>query len=107
MMNTRAQAAQVLARLDYAAALTLIDTGIGRIRAFLAEYGRSENEAECFELGFLLRLRREVEDERPMGPVERLEQQLELAVRLEEYEEAARIRDQLQRLRDASVVDRG
>jgi hypothetical protein len=107
MMHTRAQAAQVLARLDYAAALTLIDTGIERIRAFLAEYGRSENEAECFELGFLLRLRREVEDERPMGPVERLEQQLELAVRLEEYEEAARIRDQLQRLRDASVVDRG
>ena len=40
----------------------------------------------------------EVEGERPVGPVERLEQQLDLAVALEEYEEAARIRDQLRRL---------
>ena len=51
------------------------------------------------ELGFLLRWRREVEAERPVGPVERLEQQLALAVALEEYEEAARLRDQLQRLK--------
>jgi excinuclease UvrABC helicase subunit UvrB len=107
MMNTRALAAQVLARNDYQAALSLIDSGIEKIRAFLNEYAQSENEAECFELGFLLRLRREVEDERPIGPIERLEQQLELAVALEEFEEAARIRDQLQRLRNATAVDRG
>ena len=49
-------------------------------------------------------LRREVEDERPVGPVERLEQQLDLAVALEEYEEAARIRDQLQRLKGPQVA---
>lgn len=106
MMNTRAKAAQVLARNDYAMALALIDEGIEKLRAFLKEYGESENEAECFELGFLLRLRREVEDERPVGPVERLEQQLQLAVTLEEYEEAARLRDQLQRLRNAHAPER-
>ena len=38
------------------------------------------------------------ERERPMGPLERLEQQLELSVELEDYEEAARIRDQISRL---------
>ena len=103
MMHTRAQVAQVLAHNDYPAALTHIDAGIERIRAFLREYGQSEQEAELFELGFLLRLRREVEEERPVGPVERLQQQLDLAVTLEEYEEAARIRDQLQRLRSAGV----
>ena len=81
--------------------MTHIDGGIEKIRAFLHEYGQSEQEAEMFELGFLLRLRREVEEERPIGPVERLQQQLDLAVTLEEYEEAARIRDQLQRLRRA------
>jgi hypothetical protein len=107
MMNTRALAAQVLARNDYHAALALIDSGIEKIRAFLEEYGQSDQEAECFELSFLLRLRREVEDERPVGPVERLEQQLELAVALEEFEEAARIRDQLQRLRNAGVGQGG
>jgi hypothetical protein len=103
MMLTRARVAQVLARSDYTTALTEIDTGIERIRAFLHEYDQSEQESECFELGFLLRLRREVEDERPVGPVERLEQQLELAVAREKYEEAARIRDQLRRLKSAGV----
>jgi len=107
MMNTRALAAQVLARNDYHAALTLIDSGIEKIRTFLGEYGQSDHEAECFELSFLLRLRREVEEERPVGPVERLEQQLALAVALEEFEEAARIRDQLQRLRNAGVGQGG
>ena len=107
MMNTRARAAQALERSDHAAALAQIDAGIARIRTFLNEYGRSEHEAECFELGALLRIRREIEDDRPIGPVERLEQQLELAISLEEYEEAARIRDQLQRLRDAGILDRG
>jgi protein-arginine kinase activator protein McsA len=34
----------------------------------------------------------------PVGPLERLEQQLELSVELENYEEAARIRDQIRRL---------
>ena len=103
MMNTRGQAAQDLGHNDHVAALAQIDGGIAKIRAFLPEYGQSEQEAECFELGFLLRFRREVEEERPVGPLQRLEQQLELAVSLEEYEEAARIRDQLQRLRDAGV----
>jgi hypothetical protein len=107
MMNTRALSAQALARNDYQAALSLIDAGIEKVRAFLQDYGQAEHEAECFELGFLLRLRREVDSERPIGPVERLEQQLEMAVALEEFEEAARIRDQLLRLRNAGIGDRG
>lgn len=106
MMNTRARSAQALARGDFAAALAVIDNGIEGIRAFLDEYGQAEHEAECFELGFLLRLRREVEEERPVGPVERLEQQLELAIAVEEFEEAARIRDQLLRLRNAGIGER-
>jgi len=103
MMNTRAHSAQSLARGDFSTALASIDKGIERIREFLDEYGQAEHEADCFELGFLLRLRKEVEEERPIGPIERLEQQLELAIALEEFEEAARIRDQLQRLRNAGI----
>jgi hypothetical protein len=99
MMRARALAHQALARTDYPAALAALDEGIGGIRQFLREYEQSEDEAECSELDMLLRWRREVESERPIGPVERLEQQLALAVDLEEYEEAARLRDQLQRLR--------
>ena len=70
------------------------------------EYHQEDNESECPELGFLLRWRREVEHDRPAGPVERLEQQLELAISLEDYEEAARIRDQIQLLRNTTIEER-
>jgi len=99
MMNTRARALQALARHDRRKALALIDEGIAGIRQFLRDYDQADREAECGELGFLLRWQREVESERPDGPVERLEQQLELAVAREEFEEAARLRDQIRRLR--------
>lgn len=106
MMRSRALAHQALTLNDHATALAAIDDGIGAIRRFLGEYEQADSEGECMELGFLLRWRREVEAERPVGPVERLEQQLDLAVALEEYEEAARLRDQLQRLKGAALASR-
>ncbi|MCA1684465.1 MAG: UvrB/UvrC motif-containing protein [Planctomycetia bacterium] len=106
MMKTRALAHQALTLNDHATALAAIDEGVAAVRQFLRDYQQSENEAECMELGFLLRWRREVEAERPVGPVERLEQQLALAVALEEYEEAARLRDQLQRLRGGELASK-
>jgi len=107
MMRTRAQALQSLAQHDSLEALAQIDRGVEGIREFLRDYEHADQEAECLELGFLLRWRREIESNRPRGPVERLEQQLELAVTLEDYEEAARIRDQLQRLRGSEVTSSG
>ena len=103
MMWTRARAHQALSHNDHRAALEQIDRGAEDIRAFLREYGQDEREDECRELEFLLRWRRDIETERPLGPLERLEQQLGLAVALEDYEEAARIRDQLQRLKGEPV----
>jgi hypothetical protein len=99
MMNVRARASQALARDDHRKALALIDEGVAAVRQFLRDYDQADREAECGELGFLLRWRREVESQRPSGPVERLEQQLELAVAREAFEEAARLRDQIRRLR--------
>jgi hypothetical protein len=106
MMHARAVGLAALARDDHKAALEAIDEGIGRIRGFLAEY-EVENEAECMELAFLLKWRKDVDRERPVGPVERLEQQLERAVALEDYEEAARIRDQIRRLNGEEVAGSG
>lgn len=103
MMKTRALGLQAMAKDDHTTALEAIDEGIGGIRSFLEEYGQTENEIECMELVFLLRWRREIEDERPVGPLERLEHQLKRAIALEDYEEAARVRDQLRRLRGDEV----
>jgi hypothetical protein len=100
MMNARARGMQALDREDVPGALAVIDGAIDAIRAFLREYDQDDQEAQCGELAFLLRWRREVEDLRTVGPVERLEQQLALAVSREQYEEAARLRDQIRRLRE-------
>ncbi|WP_165222882.1 UvrB/UvrC motif-containing protein [Aquisphaera insulae] len=105
MMRSRSLALAAIGEGDYTLALKEIDDGIGRIRQFLSDYDRADDEADCAELGFLTRWRKEVEMERPTGPVERLEQQLERAVTSEEYEEAARIRDQLRRLRGESIEE--
>jgi hypothetical protein len=99
MMKARALCAEALDREDHPAALKALDDGIEGIRAFLLDYEQEEDQIQCRELTKLIRLRREVELTRPFGPAERLEQQLELAVTLENYEEAARIRDQISRLK--------
>ena len=105
MMRTRALALQQLAKSDFTAALQQIDDGIARIRQFLREYHQEERESECVELNFLVGWRREVEQERPTGPLERLEHQLELAVALEDYEEAARLRDQIRQLQGPRIKE--
>jgi hypothetical protein len=98
MMNARALASQVLKEGDHKGALAEIDVGIEAIREFLREYGQEEREAKCSELRFLIRWRDELKREQPVGVLERLEEQLQLSVVLEDYEEAARLRDQIRRL---------
>jgi hypothetical protein len=101
MMRTRARASASIQKKQHRIALKRIDEGIKAIRRFLADYNQEESEQECAELQSLIRWRREVEREQPLGPLERLEQQLELSVELEDYEEAARIRDQIRRLQQS------
>jgi hypothetical protein len=103
MMRARARAHEALARDDFPGAIQEIDEGVERIRQFLRDYQREEQESDCAELGFLVRWRRELQRERPDSPIDRMEHQLELAVALEDYEEAARLRDQIKRLRDAQA----
>ncbi len=103
MMRSRALGHMALAKNDYASALKAIDEGIEGVRSFLRDYEETENAIECMELAFLLRWRKELESERPVGPLERLEKQLARAVSEEDYEEAAHVRDQIQRLRGSAV----
>jgi len=107
MMRSRALGLAALANDDHKRALEAIDEGVEGIRAFLTEYDQTDNLAECMELAFLLRWRKEVEHDRPVGPVESIEKQLQRVIAREDYEEAARLRDQIRRLSGETVVDRG
>lgn len=104
MMNARARAHMALDRSHYDAALAAVDDGVARIREFLKEYGQEEGESTCSELAFLQRWRREIEQSRPVGQFERLQQQLARAIEREDYEEAAKVRDQIRRFKGPSAV---
>jgi excinuclease UvrABC nuclease subunit len=91
-------ASKALVNGDHKAALQAIDDGVEAIRRFLRDYHQEDRESQCSELRSLLNWRHEVELGQPIGPLERLKRELDEAVELEAYENAARIRDQIRRL---------
>jgi hypothetical protein len=105
MMHTRAVATPLLQQQLHEDGLRLIDAGIEGIREFLDEYDQSNRAEECVELISLEKWREEVlgKEERaaaarPQSTVEMLRRQMEAAVAAEEFEQAARLRDQIRRL---------
>jgi hypothetical protein len=105
MMHTRAVATPLLNRRRYRQGLQAIEAGIDAIHEFLDEYDQGERAAECGELVSLERWREEILDKKeqartayPKSAVRVLRQKLEAAVAAEEFEEAARLRDEIRRL---------
>jgi tetratricopeptide (TPR) repeat protein len=105
MMRARALAHQALDRSDHRTAIDVLDQAICSIKGFFREYDQQEQLNSSQELILLRKLRREIDRERRTDPVERLDDQLQLAIAREDYEEAARIRDQIRRLRIASSLN--
>lgn len=97
--KTRAIGLHFLERKDYASALRGIQQGINQIINFYKEYSREDFLNKCQQIRFLkqwqVQLRKEWEDDTSMSPTTALslEEQLEIAIRQENYEEAARLRD--------------
>ena len=104
MMHARASATPLLAEHKFAEALRLIESGIDGIRDFLEEYQQSHRAAECNELTDLERWRDEtlVQQAHAEGPhgenaIQALRRRLEEAVKREEFEKAAQLRDEIRR----------
>lgn len=98
MMKARSLGLAALERDDDRGALERIEEGIAGIRAFLVEYDQDEATTDCQELAFLKQWRGEIRARKPVDPLARLRDQLSRAVSGEDYEEAARIRDQIRRM---------
>jgi hypothetical protein len=105
MMHTRAVATPLLQQRLFADGLRVIESGIEGIREFLDEYDQADKAEECVELVSLERWRDEILSKearaaaaRPKSAIELLRRQLETAVGAEEFEEAARLRDQIRKL---------
>lgn len=98
LMNTRARACLSLEDRDFDRALSQIDSGIERIEDCLREYDREESIENCREIVFLEEWSERIRNHRPPTKEEELRQELRSAVETEDYEKAAKIRDQINAL---------
>lgn len=98
MMLTRAKCTLSLEAKDFDQALKYIDEGIEKIRAFYDEYEKADDSEKSFEIEFLASWAEEIQQLKPISYPERLKKELDDAVRRENYELAAQLRDKIRRI---------
>jgi len=109
MMHARAVATPLEELKQYEAALSAVNAAIRGVWAFLEAYDQTHRSAECAELAQLERWRTSLESKvekskpkRPLDPIQRLQKMLDDAIAEERFEDAAKHRDEIARLK--SVV---
>lgn len=100
MMRTRADASIQVRDHKYHQALDTVRAGLGDIRGFFDKFGHPEAFDQCDEAKVLKRFAREIKKKLPIGQVERLQRKLKRAVAQEQYELAAKLRDQIAAMQD-------
>jgi hypothetical protein len=99
MIDTRARASQGLQREDFASAIAHVEAGLEKLREFYAEHGRLDLLEHSPELHSLEQWLEEIQRRRPLTRREKLEQDLHEALKREDYEKAAQVRDALRNLK--------
>ena len=97
LIQTRARASERLSAKRHREAIQEIERGISEIRQFLSDHGRGDLE-HCGEAQYLENWMAEINSSRPLTRREKLELALHEAVRQENYEKAAEVRDKLRNL---------
>ena len=112
MMHARAVAAPLVELDDLPAATQVIEAGISAIETFLEEYDQTHRADACQELVHLRQWRQQLaeqyegatraeggtgESDDDAHPLVLIRRQLKAAIEAEQYEEAARLRDELRR----------
>ena len=100
MVLTRARTGQALEVQDYSLAFQTIEEGMEQIRVFLRDHDRAQGPEHCPEVTSLEKWLEELRASRPLSRREKLERALSDAVKLEDYEKAAQVRDALRDLKE-------
>lgn len=98
MMRIRAHGAVALRESKYPAVIKLIEEGLDEIRNFYREHSRHELLEQSGEIQSLEIWLQEISAKRPMTEREKLESALDEAVKAENYEKAAKLRDSLRKI---------
>jgi hypothetical protein len=98
MMRIRARGAMALKNNRYDEVVRIVEEGLEEIRQFYREHERQDLLEASGEIQSLELWLQEIQSRRPLTPREKLESALNEAVRAENYEEAARVRDALRKI---------
>lgn len=99
MMRARAKGAIALQLNDFKTVIRLVKEGLEEIRDFYAEHDRMDLMEQSGEIQSLEAWLVEIETKRPLTKREKLESDLNEAVRNEDYEKAAKVRDAIRNLK--------
>jgi hypothetical protein len=98
LIQTRARGAQALQSEDYSLAIRVVEEGLEQVRTFYREAGNAEAAEQSGEVMSLEEWLEEIRSKRPLSKREQLERALSDAVKSEDYEKAAKVRDELKGL---------
>lgn len=101
MVLTRARGAQALKAADYDLGIRLVEEGLEQVRSFYKDKAGMEAAEQSGEVLSLTDWLEEIRAKKPLSKRERLERALRDAVKSEDYERAAKVRDQLRKLQSA------
>lgn len=101
MVLTRARASQAIQAGDYSLAIEKAEEGVEQLRNFFRETGHADALERSAEILSLETWLQELRAERPLTQAEKLELELKQAIQTEDYERAAKLRDELNGLKSA------
>lgn len=96
MMNTRAAASLQFKDDHFQNALNTVTDGLDSIREFFIRFGQPDAFTKSNEVKILKRFARDIRRKLPVDPLDKLQTRLTKAVKREDYEEAARLRDEIE-----------
>ena len=99
MLLARARGTQALNAGQFEAAQQVVAEGISLIRNFYEGHAKQELMEHCGEVASLESWAEAIHTSRPLSDFERLEKDLQEALRREDYEKAAQVRDALRKLK--------
>jgi hypothetical protein len=98
MMNAQAKAHVALAEDNLDQALAEVNAGLQKVRAFFTEQDQPDLLRKSSEVQALSDLRDELLSRKPRSRIDVLRERMSHAVEVEQYERAARLRDEIEKL---------
>ena len=81
-----------------------VDAGLASIKEFFINFGQEQAYARSNEVRVLKRFAKEIRRKLPVDPLQRLRRKLERAIKTEDYEDAARLRDKIAAMESAKGI---